>query len=551
MNRYKTSHPDAECLIQYADGELPSREAAQVRTHLEACWRCRAEVEDIQETINDYVRYEQTALDAPPDPPAPWDSFSMRLDRLVAKQQTRWNLRWTRLINAVLPNRRVLASALAAAGIIVFAVIELNHPPAVNAAQLLERASEGEARVAYRPRLRIRTRTYTFVRPAIIGASRGADTAMEEQLRSLFVEAKYSWDNPLSARSFAAWRAALPERHDEVVLSGSGDAAVYQVRTSTRSNSLQEATVNLRSKDLGIVSGTFRFRSSEWVEMTALPDEPTPSSEEANAKTTETASTLKPPDQRSLRKSVKAAEELRVIAAIHSAGADLGEQIELDHDDGGNLVLTATGLGPERRAALQNSLSALPVSVRFRDPHVDLSKPSEPQDTRRSPNREDTDSLQLRLQEALGGATGLARFTDQVLDITEAMMVHVHDLRKLAVRFSPGVEAGFGRDDRLILDRLRDDHVTVVVAKASELQNLLEPLLRSLRAADSVVVETIPKSPTWQDATETLFASARQLDDAVTRLLAGGGPDHTGDLVIQVEQAVKQMQATVDWYRRR
>ncbi len=549
MNRYKKSHPDAECLLQYADGELPGRQAAEVRIHLEACWRCRAEVEDIQETINDYVRYEQTALNAPPDPPASWDSFSTRLDRLVAKQQSRWRLRWTRFIT-FLPNRRILASALAAAGIMVFAVVELNHPPAVNAAELLKRASEGEAQVVYYPRLRIRTRTHTFVRPAIIRATRGADTDVEEQLRSLFVEAKYSWDNPLSARSFAAWRAALPERHDEVLLKGSGDAAVYEVRTSTRSNSLQEATVNLRFKDLGVVGGTFRFRSTEWVEMIALPDQASPSSEQAKAKTTDTAPTLKRRDQQSVGKSDEAAEELRAIAAIHSAGADLGEQIDLHRDGGGALVLTATGVGPERRAALQNSLSALPgVSLRFLDPHVDISKPSEPQDTGRSPIRENPDPLQLRLQEALGGATALARFTDQVLETSEALMVQVHDLRNLAARFSPEVEADFGRDNRLILDRLRNDHVTVAVAKASELRNLLEPVLRELGAADPVLAETLPKSPTWQDATEALFVSARRLDNAVTRLLTGGGPDQIRDLITEVQMALKQLQATIDWYR--
>ena len=66
MNRYRTSHPGAERLLQYADGELSSRNAAQVRSHLHACWRCRAEIEDLQDTINQYVRYQQVIFDSRP-----------------------------------------------------------------------------------------------------------------------------------------------------------------------------------------------------------------------------------------------------------------------------------------------------------------------------------------------------------------------------------------------------------------------------------------------------------------------------------------------------
>ena len=89
MNRPPTSHPDTERLLQYADGELSSGNAAQVRSHLEACWRCRAEIEDLQQTITQYARYQQVILGAPPDPPNSWAGFEVRLDRLIAEREAR------------------------------------------------------------------------------------------------------------------------------------------------------------------------------------------------------------------------------------------------------------------------------------------------------------------------------------------------------------------------------------------------------------------------------------------------------------------------------
>src|ERR1035441_8585122 len=160
MNRYRSSHPDSECLLQYVDGELSSRNAAQVRFHLEACWRCRAEIGEIQETITDYVRYEQTILTSPPEPPASWNTFEVRLDRLIAERQRTKS-------KALLPGWRFFAAALAAAALI-FAIVELRHPQPVSAAELLQKAAQREAAAPRPVRLRIKARGRTFTRAAIV-----------------------------------------------------------------------------------------------------------------------------------------------------------------------------------------------------------------------------------------------------------------------------------------------------------------------------------------------------------------------------------------------
>ena len=46
MSNLDLRHPEEGIMLRYLDGELPGRKVRQVRSHLEACWQCRAQVED-------------------------------------------------------------------------------------------------------------------------------------------------------------------------------------------------------------------------------------------------------------------------------------------------------------------------------------------------------------------------------------------------------------------------------------------------------------------------------------------------------------------------
>ena len=66
-------HPSEEQLLRYSDGELPGRNTSQVHSHLKACWQCRTNLEEIDETIGASVRYRTNVLQRHlPAPPAPW-----------------------------------------------------------------------------------------------------------------------------------------------------------------------------------------------------------------------------------------------------------------------------------------------------------------------------------------------------------------------------------------------------------------------------------------------------------------------------------------------
>ena len=88
MSNFDLRHPEDGLLLRYLDGELPGRKARQIRSHLEACWQCRAQVEELQGVIGDCVRYRKNVL-APglPPPPEPWRSLDFdRVDSELAAQ---------------------------------------------------------------------------------------------------------------------------------------------------------------------------------------------------------------------------------------------------------------------------------------------------------------------------------------------------------------------------------------------------------------------------------------------------------------------------------
>jgi hypothetical protein len=59
----ENSHPSDQELLLAADGELSAGRAAQVRSHLAACWNCRARMAEIEEVITDFARIHRQSLD--------------------------------------------------------------------------------------------------------------------------------------------------------------------------------------------------------------------------------------------------------------------------------------------------------------------------------------------------------------------------------------------------------------------------------------------------------------------------------------------------------
>jgi hypothetical protein len=59
----ENSHPSDQELLLAADGESSAGRAAQIRSHLAACWNCRARMAEIEGAITDFARIHRQSLD--------------------------------------------------------------------------------------------------------------------------------------------------------------------------------------------------------------------------------------------------------------------------------------------------------------------------------------------------------------------------------------------------------------------------------------------------------------------------------------------------------
>jgi hypothetical protein len=84
-------HISDEELVRSADGELSPQRAGEVGSHLEACWDCRARMEEVQATITDFVRAHHAELDPELPPVAgPRALLRARLTELDSELRTEW-----------------------------------------------------------------------------------------------------------------------------------------------------------------------------------------------------------------------------------------------------------------------------------------------------------------------------------------------------------------------------------------------------------------------------------------------------------------------------
>src|SRR5437016_2149980 len=83
-------HPESDVLLRYADGELPARQARKTRSHLESCWQCRTQLEEIESVVGECVRYRQNVLQPlMQPPPAAWGDIYIKFDEIDASLERR------------------------------------------------------------------------------------------------------------------------------------------------------------------------------------------------------------------------------------------------------------------------------------------------------------------------------------------------------------------------------------------------------------------------------------------------------------------------------
>jgi anti-sigma factor RsiW len=550
-----TLHPEEEQLLRYLDGELPVQAAGEVRSHLEACWQCRAALEELQDVVSQCVHYRKNVLQRHlPTPPAPWVDIYRHFDEIDASLEPALFRRITRLLKSPFDTGAKKWALAAVALLVVLGLFyRYRQTPSVQAAELLRQAvATANAHPNQPRRIQIRTRNRRLTRPAVATQPAGFGTADADVLQAMFQRANYSWTDPLSAQSFQSWRNQLADKRDQVI----EENQTYQIETSSSTSELRQATLKLRAADLRPVEERLEFSNQEWVEITEVPDDavpPAPIGAGADARRAAGSPTAPPSETSNAvvtsAPEASAADELQVIAALHDVGADLGDPVEVSRS-GSEVVVSGTGLAPARQQEIKNALgSKAHVVVRFSDspPATAPDQPVAPNDAPAG----DVRQLQARLAEQLGGRANLEQLSAQVLDSSESLMARAYALRRLAEQFPLAAEQELNASDRQLLARLRGEHSTALRRQVTEIDRELQPILAMVPGDPGSAPNSGNPTEPWQAATEDLFQSARKLDKLVG-VMFGAAPSETsvGQLPVQLKTGLAQLHARLDIYER-
>lgn len=489
--------------MRYCDGELPASEIAEVRRHLEACWDCRAELDRIQKTISECVEYRQSILrEHLPPPPEPWKDIYVQMGRI--DDQLAPPTLWRNIADSLRSATRLrFALPAGAAAALLLGFVLFRETPAVQAAELLQRAAQAERTAPKKSkRLQIRTRNASFTR--LLPAAGPSPVA------ALFQSARYDWQDPLSVRSYGAWRDGLAAKSDEVTENREG----YLIRTQTASGELREASMTLRRADLHAVQGTFVFRNDEWVELTELEPEATQTASAASV------SPLAPsPKMPAIAEPIVPApsatesDELKVWALLHRLQADLGEPVEVARAEG-KVLVSGIGIAPERQQELTAGLGAIPnVVVRFDDP---THSPAPAPTATGSTLKPGVSPLAPALERYLGNRTLLDELASDALDRADTLMAHAHALRRLESRFPRAALASMPPADANLFSAIERDHLSALAAQAAALERQLNPAMASLGGSINL--------PSTQ---ADLFTAARRMERSLSMLF--GSAEVEGD----------------------
>jgi len=545
MSNWPSGHPAEDVLLRALDGELPARKARQVRQHLEACWQCRAEMESLEATVAECVRYRKQVLAGfLPEAPNVWQALDRGFERIDAELAAAPF--WKRLPRLA-PAWQWSVAAAAAVALLIAATIQLGRTPSVQAASLLRKAvAAAGTRPAPVRTISIHMRSGAASLHTVGGAT-GNWLPLPPDIHLAFQAAHYDDTDLLSARAFQAWRDSLAQKTDEVDTEPAAEnphEPCYRIRTQAAEGELASATLLLRVADLEPVESRFEFRDQNWIEFAQVLEPRFQPDGFAVAPTHEAP--LRPvvpsrPAALAPRSSASISDELQVVTLLHRIGADLGDPVEVSMIEG-KVVVSGAGVSPERQRQVHELLDGLAnVEVRFSQPEADLIPPP----ALAPATAGDTANLgiQTRLEKQLGGHAALERFSGQVLDGNEAAMAHAYALRSVAERFPAGSEESMSAADRAQLHQLARDHVAALDTQVRIMEGALAPVLAGLGGKTAAASGAGPATA-WQQSAEDTFRASRRLEVLLSVLLGvTPGQNAPGDLPSQVLAAMADLKA--------
>ncbi len=490
-------HISTEELAQFQDGDLRGDRLM----HLESCPECSSRLDDLGNAASVFQEYLSVTRRLQPPPPRPWQNLSAIVSE-HSSSKPGFPARWV-----------WIAAAASLAAVFLFADWKRNAA-SVRTQDLLSES----ARTARRPegRISITVGGATILRPALLETEVDDDPSLK-RLHRAFDHANYNWRDPLSARSFLAWRNTLKTKRDRVNVIGEGSHRAYRVRTENPAGPLKAASLTLQGSEMQPIAGSFEFIQDGTVEMSIA----------GKAAEGVTQNDLRKAADPARETQANAEDTLRVLAALHRIGADVEDPIVVSEDAKRGIVVRGHGLSTERQKAIVESLRGIPHAT------VDFS-------TAESPDRPSTQragepyatnlppGIRRKLEERVGGAVALQILTDELLDASASLIARTHAIETLREKFPLSVEANLSPEGRRMLDGMHRDHAMQIRREIEAIHAKVTPLLTQKEALPPAV-----PAP----AAHSFGAAVRHLDASLNRLLAGTYNEAEGESLLEEVQA--------------
>ena len=453
---------------------VPAELEENVLVHLARCGTCEMRTET---AIERYRALRREALSRVPPPPRLWRDIEMEMDRA------------DRILGATTrtespPRARRVWTGVAATAALGTVLLLWPRPDAdLRAETLLPRIESSVAQGPSRARqgLRVRTSAATFVRPARLGTADNSNRHWREKFRA----AQYDWNDPVSPRVYAEWRASVKHKSDRVIISAASAAAPkrFTIQTTAPEDLLQDASLTVDAATLLPVSAKFVFSGDEWIEISVIPDfspeaEIAASSAPPLTKAADAVETGGVPPQLPAVGS-QAASELAVWLLADRLNEAAAEPIRMDIRSGTRISVTPYSLNARQLQQFSSGLRGMP--------DVDLHSPN---------------SSQAALEEPPE--------RDPMINLSETISSRAHLLADLATHFPEAIELNLSLSSRIELWELRSRHATQ-----------LEQEIRSLDTLLNKPVSASPHDGTSEITAEMLAQEAGRVNRSVVIAAAG------------------------------
>jgi hypothetical protein len=327
-NSQQRNHPSRASILAALNGSATERESQSIREHLIGCSQCEAFAQQSKLLLTDLLQYANS----------------------MPRQETShvrpsWHAWW--------PSRRSWVSAMAVATAFLIASSLPDGVPNIQASELLQRAEKAEesrqheATPLHHLYRFLDAKSGTTCRVAAVAWQTVADHSSGscDGMQRLFLNTKWSIQEPLSVHTYRQWRDSLAVHRDSVFAG-----QLYSiVRTETSQGNIAAASLKVLNFSYKPVELRLEFTDSRAISVETDDSAPAESITTANR----TTQPIETPNLNGANKLDQA--EVRAWQAVHTVGADTGWEAAVARI-GKSVVVIDSSSEASRRQQLQDAL---------------------------------------------------------------------------------------------------------------------------------------------------------------------------------------------------